>query len=147
MTWVRDQVEVPARMLRVATLARHQGVLPLVLDAHEPDLAHLAALGTDHRDDDDRHPGVPQGVAPCAARGFVLGHLLSDPGRRARLILSGDGHLGTPCSARGEALCGIRCARYWTIAPVLAFDCGPAPALLTPRTTKEYLTFDCSGAT
>src|SRR5215470_5468480 len=89
---IRAEVVVPARMGGGPALRRDRGVTAVVLDPHHRGLAELAAARPAVGDDHYRQAGVPQGGALRPARPLIQLDLLPDPGPRARLVLTFDGH-------------------------------------------------------
>jgi glyoxylase-like metal-dependent hydrolase (beta-lactamase superfamily II) len=90
---VGEEVVVPQRVLRGTALGRDGEVGTLVLDAHQRGLADLAGLGATVRDDDDRHPGVPQRRALGAATALVFFDLSPDPLGRAWFVCTVNSHV------------------------------------------------------
>src|SRR5262249_36328575 len=87
---IRDQVQVPDRMLRRAAQRRDHGVHAVVLDAHErglPQLARLATLGGE-----DHAGRAFERAAFLAAGRLVEPYLLGDAFPGARLVLTGERH-------------------------------------------------------
>ena len=105
---VLPQVPVPDRMLRGAAERGDDGVLAVVLDAHEGGLAQLARLRADGRQHDDR--AAPERVRLLAVRRLEGLGLPAGPSRRARLVLAFEWHrnlLDLSSTIRGLPVSGI----------------------------------------
>jgi hypothetical protein len=89
---VGGQVVVPDRVLWRPAHGGDEGVLAVVLDAHQGRLAQLAGLVAAGGEDDHRRPRVPQRVGLAAAGALVGLHLVADPLCRAWFVLAFEGH-------------------------------------------------------
>src|SRR5439155_26480226 len=99
---VGAQVVVPARVGGSPALRRDRGITAVVLDPHHRRLAELAGARSAVGDDHYRRAGVPQRRALCPARALIQLDLVTDPGSRARLVLSIDWHAPSQHPRRGD---------------------------------------------
>src|ERR1700733_3603234 len=90
---VRGQVVVPDGVLGRATQRRDDGVLAIVLDAHQRRLAQLPGLGA-HRGQHDHRPALVVGALGTASA-FVDLDLTAAEVEGARLVLSRERHVFT----------------------------------------------------
>src|SRR6266567_3857708 len=90
---VRGQVVVPDGVLGCAAQRRDDGVLALVLDAHQRRLAELPGLGTDRRQHDH---GLALIVGALGAAGALVPvHLIAAEIELAGLVFPGERHVST----------------------------------------------------
>src|SRR5665647_2592692 len=95
---VGDHVVVPDRVLRRPAHGGDDGVLAVVLDAHQGRLAKPAGLGADRGEHDDRH--AVQRVGLGAPGGLESVDLVACAVGRAGCVLTGEGHVGATAWGR-----------------------------------------------
>src|SRR5262249_14057478 len=131
---VGAEVVVPARVGGGSALRRDRGIAAVMLDPHHRCLADLAAARAAVGDDDHRQAGVPQRRALRPAGSLIQLDLVTDPGPRARPVLTVDWHAPSQHPRWGAR----HAARDRTGAGAGAADAGP-PGTPGPATGRRFV--------